>query len=275
MPSFLKGNAIGIGTTSTAGRNAGVGTATGTIIFNNTTQTIEAYGVGIGTQENHNGWFPIKTIRTGISTSGGGIAGQQIFSSSGTFVVPEGVYKIRVWLTGGGGGGGTTAPSKGGNGGDTTVKTIYVTPGQSISVVIGAAGKAEGSPVWLGPSPGQYGKAGNGQQSSFGNYFSAAGGAGGDGPTTANPPDGAPGPVGLSTDYDYIIYGAIGQSNTENPTFRSIVGGPSYFGQGSGGGQGTVYYAPHAVGGGGGGGTGEYRGGRGSAGYCLIEWDNI
>jgi len=272
--SFIRSTSIGIGTTNTTGRNAGVGTATGTIIFNLTTQTIEAYGVGIGTQATRNGWFPIKGVGSGISTSPGTTSGQQIFTSSGTFIVPEGVYKIRVWLTGGGGGGGGAAPSRGGSGGQTGVKTIYVTPGQSISIVIGSGGKGEGSPAWLGPSPTNWGKSGNGGQSSFGSYLTASGGTGGDGPITSNPPLGAPQPVGSDSGFDFLIYGGVGHGNASNPTSRSIVGGHSYFGVGGGGGAGTVYYAGAGYQGGGGG-TGLYLGGGGGSGYCFIEWDNI
>ena len=37
------GGSVGIGTTTTAGRNAGVSTATGTLIFNTTTNSLEFY----------------------------------------------------------------------------------------------------------------------------------------------------------------------------------------------------------------------------------------
>ncbi len=41
--TFMTGNSVGVGTTNTAGRNAGVSTAAGTVIFNATTQTLEFY----------------------------------------------------------------------------------------------------------------------------------------------------------------------------------------------------------------------------------------
>ena len=41
--SFIKNNAVGLGQTTTTGRNAGVGTAVGTIIFNSTTSTLDVY----------------------------------------------------------------------------------------------------------------------------------------------------------------------------------------------------------------------------------------
>ena len=41
--TFMTGNSVGIGTTNTAGRNAGVSTATGTLIYNTTTESLEFY----------------------------------------------------------------------------------------------------------------------------------------------------------------------------------------------------------------------------------------
>ena len=41
--SFISGTAVGVGTTTLAGRNAGVGTAPGTIIFNATTGILQVY----------------------------------------------------------------------------------------------------------------------------------------------------------------------------------------------------------------------------------------
>ena len=81
--------------------------------------------------------------------------------SSSTFTVPKGVKKIDVFCVGGGGGGGTqggymyTLPTSsgpeeyytniwgggGGGGGYTnTMKNVAVTPGQQLSVVVGAGG---------------------------------------------------------------------------------------------------------------------------------------
>lgn len=44
--SFIKNNAVGLGTTSTEGRNAGINTVDGTIILNKTTEAIECYTNG-------------------------------------------------------------------------------------------------------------------------------------------------------------------------------------------------------------------------------------
>ena len=41
--SFINATSIGIGTTTTAGRNAGVGTATGAVVYNSTSSRLEIY----------------------------------------------------------------------------------------------------------------------------------------------------------------------------------------------------------------------------------------
>jgi hypothetical protein len=92
-------------------------------------------------------------------------AGEKIFTSSGTFTVPDGVTKIDVFCVGGGGAGGqpylyatfeyratsgvyyisnVCRSGRGGSGGYTaTVKNASVTPGQSIAVAVGAGGTCD------------------------------------------------------------------------------------------------------------------------------------
>ncbi|MEO8068763.1 MAG: T9SS type A sorting domain-containing protein [Flavobacteriales bacterium] len=64
---------------------------------------------------------------------------QTIFTSSGTFVVPAGVDTITVELVGAGGNGGTNGGG-GGGGGAYARRTSAVTPGSSISIVVGTGG---------------------------------------------------------------------------------------------------------------------------------------
>ena len=40
---FINSSGVGVGTTTTAGRNAGVGTALGTLVFNTSTNQLESY----------------------------------------------------------------------------------------------------------------------------------------------------------------------------------------------------------------------------------------
>lgn len=76
--------------------------------------------------------------------------GVQVFTSAGTFVVPEGVYVIYVTACGGGGGGGGGYydgdyynGGHGGNGAEAVIrKPVAVNPGDSIPITIGAGGTA-------------------------------------------------------------------------------------------------------------------------------------
>ena len=109
-------------------------------------------------------------------------SGQQIFNSSGTFIVPQGVTLITVQLAGaggGGGGGGNTAvlcfEGQGGGGGGAgglSESIITVAPGSSIPVTIGNGGG--------GGAPGSNGQTGG--NTVFGStLLSAGGGMGGQG----------------------------------------------------------------------------------------------
>ena len=86
-------------------------------------------------------------IDAGISTSVTIIPpiGQQAYTTPGTtnFVVPDGVTSISAVVVGGGGGGGNdtdnTEPGSGGGGGGLAYQTsIAVTPGESLTVVVGS-----------------------------------------------------------------------------------------------------------------------------------------
>src|SRR5436189_15447 len=72
-----------------------------------------------------------------------------IITTSGSFVVPAGVTSIDVYTFGGGGGGGggysscASQGNGGGGGGGGMAKTTFaVTPGQSYTATVGAAGTA-------------------------------------------------------------------------------------------------------------------------------------
>lgn len=76
----------------------------------------------------------------------GNRSGTNYYRTSATFVVPPGVYKlkrVRAWGPGGGGGGasGTSQSSLGGGaGGYGESQNVSVTPGESITITIGAGG---------------------------------------------------------------------------------------------------------------------------------------
>jgi hypothetical protein len=84
--AFIKNNSVGLGQTNTAGRNAGIGTATGTLIFNSTTNTIQVWTGGRWADA---GESFIEATGGTISdyTSGTDIYRSHIFTASGTLSV--------------------------------------------------------------------------------------------------------------------------------------------------------------------------------------------
>lgn len=71
-----------------------------------------------------------------------GFNNEQFFAASGTFVVPDFIFKIRVTAWGAGGGGGDSGGGAGGGGGGGafTTKIIDVVPAQAITITVGAGG---------------------------------------------------------------------------------------------------------------------------------------
>ncbi|WP_085908468.1 glycine-rich domain-containing protein [Kiloniella majae] len=124
--------------------------------------------------------------------------GEQFYNAAGTYnwVVPQGVYNVRVTLIGGGGGAGsygswTTGSTQdgnpisssaggggGGGAGALVQKTVPVSVGDTISVIVGAGGV----PVdYVHLTWGKNTDGNAGQASSFGASISASGGQGGGG----------------------------------------------------------------------------------------------
>ena len=201
--------------------------------------------------------------------------GTETFTSDGTFIVPDGVYKIWVTACAGGGGGGgatwnrsyTTGAGGGGGGALIVNKPYNVTPGQSIPITIGKGGAGGASAFTYGDDKdgsnggntivgdlvtlkGGYGgkRPANGLDLNQGGY----GGAGGDGSAgyggaggyyvkdTSNYLDGFNGGKSI---YPYLIQT---RSETDTNGYNVINGGDiansgnrdnkSYYGAGGGGG---------------------------------------
>ena len=167
--------------------------------------------------------------------------GVQEFTSSGTFVVPEGVHKILVTAAGGGGGGGgynTDQAGGGGGGGGSCVlrRPFAVTPGQEIAITIGSGGSA-GSADKNGGSGGSTvigdlltlpGGSGGGCLFPAGGHGGSGGGGGGrgGGPDQDALPGGGyiPGANGIPNDY-------ISEASSQN-YFPSSGGGGAAGGSG-------------------------------------------
>ena len=121
---FLKKNSVGIGTTTTTGRNAGVSTANGEAVVNITTNAFEIY--------NNNAWLTAGQLSSWsasspVSPSGPGQAGVVeyntgattfvVFYDPGTVTITGGLTAEGALLVGGGGAGGAPGGGGGGAGG--------------------------------------------------------------------------------------------------------------------------------------------------------------
>ena len=136
---FLKANAVGLGTTDTTGRNAGVGTATGTLIFNTTVSGLQAFNGSV--------W---SNVSSSVNATGGTkfTFGNNIvhaFTSTQPFVINGGPPSIPIeWvLIGGGGGGGagfsnTSGQTGGGGGGGWFTSTATTIVAGTYTVTVGA-----------------------------------------------------------------------------------------------------------------------------------------
>jgi hypothetical protein len=197
-----------------------------------------------------------------------GFASMQVFTSTGTFTVPNGVNMLRVTVIGGGGSGGyhSTLPGGGGGAGGKAIGVLTgLVPGQSIAVTVGAGGA-----VLTGPATGN-----NGGTSNFGTYMSATGGAGGNGGTAAlfamaggSGGSGVGGQINIGGSWgsDSIVVACRGGDGGGPGNGRATSGAlpgvsASGFGGGGGGGGTSVGASP----------TG-YPGGAGAPGIVIVEF---
>ncbi len=196
-----------------------------------------------------------------------GYAAVQVFVTSGVFVIPPTVTRVKVTVIGGGGAGGTHSvfPSGGGGAGGWAIGWFGgLVPGSSIAVTVGGGGGAQ-------PTP-QNGQPGG--SSGFGPYIAASGGQGGGGGTVLVPPPGGAG--GLGYGGQVIGFGSYGGDGIPIACRGGDGGGP---GNGRGAtnlAPGIIGQAPGGGGGGGsslpnGGGTGA-NGGNGQNGIVIVEY---
>jgi hypothetical protein len=186
----------------------------------------------------------------------------QIFNSSSTWTVPDGIEEVRVQCWGGGGAGGhpTFLPGGGGGGGAYAESTIAVVPGtiETIEVGAGGAGSNGGQTYFRDattvmaqgggrPSGGQTGSGSGGLASRSVGDIVFSGGAGN---------------IGLTGG------GGGGGSATSLANGNAGSGTSGGAGEGNGGNGGTDGSAP----GGGGGGWNQSFTGLGAAGRMVLTW---
>lgn len=103
------------------------------------------YGGGAGTAPQAtaagtNGQVLTATTSGAPSWASGGFTTFQVFTSSGTFTIPAGVTKVKLYVTGGGGDGNSLYPQYLGAAGGTSIGYLTVVPANTITITVGAAG---------------------------------------------------------------------------------------------------------------------------------------
>lgn len=206
-------------------------------------------------------FFDDATGRYVIQTKGG-FDSVQVFNTSGTFVVPDNIHKLKIEAWGGGGGGANNSGGGqgggGGGGGGYGMDIITVIPSQAITVTVGSAG--------AGGAPGVAGGA------STVLTLSAGGGSGG--LTDSSGQGGVGGNGGVTTGADIPTNGESGGTSAGNAAANhGGEGGDSP--QGGGGGTASPTAAQLigvTPGGGGAGGTASLvtAGGSGAPGRVII-----
>ena len=205
--------------------------------------------------------YKLPALRPGFSS-------MQVFTSSGNFVVPNGVTTVRAELTGGGGAGGyhISMPGGGGGAGGKAIGIIYgLTPGQVVPVFIGAGGVPSGSP----------GTGGTGGDTTFAG-MQAQGGLGGNGGTATGLISNAGGAGGTASGGQLNMTGSVG-TDAIVAAYRGGDGGGPGNGRGASGGNQGIPASSYGGGGGGGGCTNDtspagYPGGPGGGGLVVIEY---
>jgi hypothetical protein len=235
--SILLGSGINLNTITTTGRNAGVSTATGTLIYNSTLQELQVYkGSEYGWVAANDEFIEATGGTVSEYVSGNRLVRAHVFYSTGVFTVTKGVgqnAKIDFLLVGGGGGGGSQRGGGGGAGGFVLNTQYGINPGR-YTVTVGSGGQGARYTTENGLG---------GSSSSF--LIAAAVGGGGGGSGNNPPADvnavGDPGGSGG---------GAASVSGT------NILGGTGTSGQGNPGGSVTGSPGGGELGGAGGGGAG-------------------
>ena len=251
--TFIQRNAIGLGATTTTGRNAGIGTAEGTVIYNSTAKEVQVYKGLVGWTNISQSFIEATGGVINDYTSGSTVYRAHVFTSTGTFNVTSGSGPVDYLVVAGGGGGGQTVGGGGGAGGlRHSIPTVSGAEASlSISagtypVTVGAGGGgALGSPSYPtgsgtsgtpsifsiitsqgGGGGGNYGNASNDVKSggSGGGVGAAAAGAAGvgsrvTGTTTPAPTQGNPGGTsGGNANRGGGGGGAGGAGNNASPT---------------------------------------------------------
>lgn len=192
------------------------------------------------------------------------VKGQQIFTSSGTFIVPAGVTNLDVFLVGGGGGSGiefNEGGSGAGGGYANTFKNVSVIPGTQWNVLVGAGGlNANGAASSFSYGSQSYSAQGGARSGKAGGAGGSGGGGGGQyavhsGNGGSDGSDGLKGTLASGSVNDFRYEPGKGQGSTTRAFGESD--GTLYSGGGGGAWSPTGYTGSVGQGGAGGGGRGQ------------------
>jgi hypothetical protein len=231
--------------------------------LNNATNPITSNWAIVQKNDLGSGWA------TALSSVLPPFSGRQVFTTSGSFIVPAGVTTVYLTGTGGGSAGSAGSGGAGGNAGEYEFRKSYSVTSETIIITIGTAGgnvTASSSNVSFsligggGKGPINYG--------GINGPGGGAGGAQGSGITSGSGGAGAPG-----------IFATVSNLAT-NGASGSVAGGIAGYGGGGGGGYNNAGVGGAGgagkAGGGGGGGSGgsggNGAGGAGSTGIIIIEY---
>ena len=213
------------------------------------------------------------------SSGGGGSINGQVFTAGGTFTIPAGITSLKVTVVGGGGGSGASnagvdafACTGGGGGGGTAISYLTgLTPGNTLTVTIGAGGTA-------GPSSaGNGGTGGSSTVASGTQTITTITGAGGSGSLGAASTFTAGGAGGSGSNGTINLTGSGGSASFSGAFVMGGSGGSSSIG----GGARNVYNNSSGITGGNYGGgasgsavlnTGGNIGAAGAGGAVIFEW---
>ena len=236
--------AVGIGSYTTTQRNAIAYLQSGTLIFNNTTGTVQIWDGSVWTN------LTEQFAASGGTKTTSGSKTIHTFTSSGTFTVTSNSANVRALIIGGGGSGGGQGGNDGSGGGGgglvrfVTAIPVSTSPG-SYPIVIGGGGGATGSntlgadgsssSAFGNTSPGGGGGGSESPSPRAGRPGGSGGGAGGysgGGTATGTGDPGAPTDTDLETDGNTPSNGWGNDGGT-----NSYPGGMNYGGGGGGGAQ--------------------------------------
>ena len=142
---FINSSGVGLGQTTTLGRNAGIGTAEGTIIYNSSLGEVQVYKDATGWTNVGDSFIRATGGTVNEYTQGSTVYKSHTFTSSGTFNVTSAPLgsTVETLVVGGGGAGGTYPLNGAGGGGAGGLLegtfTVSASPG-SYTITVGAGG---------------------------------------------------------------------------------------------------------------------------------------